>query len=333
MKYSGKFDFFDFTRLNSYPISERQNKVTSSDILAPEKILNDKSIEVDEKLQQAAEITINHFQNNLPVMFMIGAHPVKLGMNLLLSDLINRGIVSHIAGNGATSIHDFELAMISSTSENVPDSLSNGKFGMAHETGHYMNTALQWGNSRFLGYGESIAKLINSEIRLTEKLSIKSPELSLIAAAYNKNIPVTIHATIGTDIIDQHSNADFESKGGCTGRDFAIFASTISKMINGGVVINLGSAVTLPEVLLKAVSMAANIGHPPKGITTFNFDIRPLDKSAVNNENKSGYYFRDQKSVACRIPEAFGGKGFYIEGNFKKTIPAFYKALIMKFEG
>ncbi len=139
-----------------------------------------------------------------------------------------------------TSIHDFELALISETSEMVPNALADGKFGMAFETGFYMNDALRWGNKQKLGYGESIARLILGSAPMSEKLSFKTPKNSLIANTYSKGIPVTIHATIGTDIIDQHPNADGMSKGGCVGRDFGIFASTISEMNSGGLVINLG---------------------------------------------------------------------------------------------
>lgn len=327
MEYKGKYGFFDYGKLQSYPISERDNKVTGNDIVDPEDIINDNSITVSDEIKAAAEIIVSHHRDKKPVMVMMGAHPVKLGLGKIFSELINCGIINHIAGNGATSIHDFELALIGETSEVVPNGLLNGKFGMAHETGYLMNKTLEWGNAEKIGYGEAVARLITGDIPFNSEYNITHEDYSIIAAAYKKGIPVTIHATIGTDIIDQHKNADGECKGGCVGRDFGVFCHTISTMTNGGIILNFGSAVTMPEVLLKAVSMSSNIGKPSNGIITFDFDLRPLEKGTENDENKAGYYFRDQKSIVNRIPQAFGGAGHYIQGNFKDTIPALYKAI------
>lgn len=145
---------------------------------------------------------------------------------------------------------------------------------------------------------------------------------------YKKNIPFTIHAGIGTDVIDQHISFDGKAKGGCSGRDFLIYTHEIEKLSEGGMVFNIGSAVTGPEVFLKAASMTGNVGKVPYKIITADFDIRPFKRSSITNESSTGYYNRDQKSIVVRVPEAYDGKGYYIEGNQKQTFPLFYKYLI-----
>ncbi|MHC4437183.1 MAG: hypothetical protein ACYS3S_07480, partial [Planctomycetota bacterium] len=154
------------------------------------------------------------------------------------------------------------------------------------------------------------------------------PEVSLLAACYENNVPFTIHVGIGTDVIDQHPSFDGQAKGGCSGRDFLIYTNEIAKLTTGGVVLNIASAVTGPEVLLKAVSIAANTGSIPNGILTADFELRDRDAGDMNDESSQAYYFRDQKSVVTRIPQAFSGKGFYIKGNQKQTFPLLYKKTI-----
>ena len=256
---------------------------------------------------------------------------------MILIDLIKRNMITHVAGNGATCIHDFELALMGATSEDVPDALEKGLFGMASEFA-YINTALSVGNDQKLGFGESLGKMIcDSNFRETvfrqmgssnRIRDFKFPEFSVLAACYNQGVPFTAHVAIGTDVIDQHASFDGAAKGGCSGRDFLIYASETAGLEKGGVVLNIGSAVTGPEVLLKALSMSANIGRAPKGIVTADFDIRSLRSDHIADEGKEGYYFRDQKSVVTRIPTAFGGKGYYIEGNQRDTIPALYGAIL-----
>jgi hypothetical protein len=156
------------------------------------------------------------------------------------------------------------------------------------------------------------------------------PDVSMLATCYKKNVPFTVHVGIGTDVIDQHPSFNGSAKGGCSGRDFLIYTSEITKLSEGGMVFNIGSAVTGPEVLLKAVSMSSNIGKVPQGIITADFDLRVFDPAQSKDESAQCYYFRDQKSVVTRIPEAFGGKGFYVQGNQRQTIPLLYKMIIEK---
>jgi hypothetical protein len=159
------------------------------------------------------------------------------------------------------------------------------------------------------------------------------PEVSVLAACYENSVPFTVHIGIGTDVIDQHPSFDGRAKGGCSGRDFLIYTQEVSRLTNGGVVLNIGSAVTGPEVFLKAVSMAANAGHVPKNIITVDFDLRHHDARVMSDESEQGYYYRDQKSVVTRIPQAFEGKGYYIQGNQKQTFPLLYRKIMEQLQG
>ena len=189
-----------------------------------------------------------------------------------------------------------------------------------------------------LGYGESLGRMICDESFRNEVLSSvardDSPRdfpyaaTSVLAACYEKNVPFTVHAGIGVDVTDQHASFDGEAKGGCSGRDFLIFANETTKFTDGGVVLNIGSAVQGPEVLLKAISMAANIGKTPGKIITADFDLRSYDSKQMADESSVGYYFRDQKSIVTRVPQAFGGTGYYIQGDQKQTVPLLYKQII-----
>jgi hypothetical protein len=255
----------------------------------------------------------------------------------LLADLVERKLVTLVAGNAATSIHDFELALIGQTSENVPAALGEGTFGMAYEFA-YINTALSLGNTQRLGYGESLGRFICDEAFRAQVLAVAArpdspracahPETSVLAACYRNAIPFTVHAGIGTDVIDQHATFDGQAKGGCSGRDFLIYTQETTKLTDGGVVLNIGSAVTGPEVLLKAVSMAANVGQVPRDILAADFDLRRHDPVQMTDEAAQGYYYRDQKSVVTRIPQAFGGQGLYVQGDQQTTFPLLYRTIL-----
>jgi hypothetical protein len=210
---------------------------------------------------------------------------------------------------------------------------------MAYEFA-YINSALSVGNGQKLGCGEALGKMICDEGFRDEVLSLAAkedsprafahPELSVLTGCYKNDIPFTVHVGIGTDVTDQHPSFDGQAKGGCSGRDLLIFTNETAKLTNGGLVLNIGSAVTGPEVLLKAVSMAANTGNAPNNILTADFDLRCSTPDQMTDESSQGYYFRDQKSVVTRIPEAFGGKGLYIQGNQKQTFPLLYRMIIDK---
>jgi hypothetical protein len=342
MQYGGKYRMFDNSRIQTYPISERTNKVKRKDIVTPVHVLQQDyacSKETLEKIEIVAQEIVSTVEARRPVIVFSGAHLIKNGLGLLMADLVQRGLITLFAGNGATSIHDFELALIGETSEYVPQALERGQFGMAYEFA-YHNTAIRLGDQRRLGYGESLGRMIWDEEFRSEVLRIvgrdnsprtfSHPELSLLATCYRDNVPFTVHTGIGTDVIDQHASFDGHAKGGCSGRDFLIYTEEVCKLTQGGVILNIGSAVTGPEVFLKAVSMAGNIGCIPNRIMTADFDIRGFESAAMTDESKQNYYFRDQKSVVTRIPEAFNGRGFYIQGNQKSTIPLLYRKIMEK---
>ena len=328
---------FDSTKIQTYPISERDNKVKLENLLDPKNVKSlefNVSQEVHENLRMLAKEVIRHRNDSLPVILFTGAHLIKNGLGLLLADLVERDMLTCVAGNMATSIHDFELAMIGQTSEYVPQALEKGQFGMAYEFA-YINTAMNLGNKHKIGLGESLGKMIMDKAFQDEVFAIVGregspneflhPEKSVLATCYRKNIPFTIHAGIGTDVTDQHASFDGGAKGACSGRDFLIYTHEIEKLSEGGMVFNIGSAVTGPEVFLKAASMTGNVGKVPKGIITGDFDIKKFTRSDITDESKTGYYNRDQKSIVVRVPEAYGGKGYYVEGNQKQTFPLFYK--------
>lgn len=340
MDYDGKYNVFDLNRINTYPLGTRSNKVTLDDLVRPVD-LDNLDIDLPDKtcsdIETVARAIVSGRKADKPVVLFAGAHLIKNGLGPLLADLVRRGLVTLVAGNGATAIHDFELALIGQTSENVPDALGKGQFGMAYEFA-YINCALSIGNKYKLGCGESLGRMMCDEDfrnevlalvgEVSSPLSFYCPLASVLSACYENEVPFTVHVGIGTDVIDQHPSFDGEAKGGCSGRDFLIYTNEIAKFTDGGVLLNIGSAVTGPEVLLKAISMAANVGNIPNNIITADFDLRDHNPEAMSDESSQGYYFRDQKSIVARIPQAFNGKGFYIQGNQKQTFPLLYKKVI-----
>ena len=340
MEYRGKYTAFNTEKIKTYPVNTRTNKVGLGNIIDPKDVLR-QDFQVDghilENIKALAKAIIEVRKDHKPVMFFSGAHLIKNGLGLLVCDLVNRGLITLFAGNGATAIHDFELALIGETSEYVPQALEKGQFGMAYEF-CYHNFAIQLGNKYNLGYGEALGKMICDEQFMAEVLTLAArvdspnefthPELSVMATCYENDIPFTVHVGIGTDVIDQHASFDGCAKGGCSGRDFLIYTEEVAKLTNGGVVLNVGSAVTGPEVFLKAVSMADNIGKVPNGIITADFDLRNHEPAHMLDESKQCYYFRDQKSVVTRVPQAFNGKGYYVQGNQTITILLLYKNII-----
>lgn len=340
MQYRGKYAIFDASLIKTYPLSTRSNRVKLENLVSPERI-EEYSIDLPKETQRdittVAQSVVSNRKLNRPVVLFAGAHLIKNGMGPLVVDLVKRDMITLVGGNGATPIHDFELALIGETSESVPLALGQGQFGMAFEFA-YINAALTVGNKYCLGYGESLGRMMCDEGFRNEVLSLvagsDSPRdfphaaVSVLVACYEKNIPFTVHAGIGVDVIDQHPSFDGGAKGGCSGRDFLIYANEATKFVEGGSVLNIGSAVQGPEVLLKALSMAANVGKTPRNIVTADFDLRSFDAAQMTDESSEGYYFRDQKSIVTRIPEAFEGKGYYIQGDQKQTVPFLYQQIL-----
>ena len=314
----------DLTQVTAYPIAQRPNLVTLASLVDPAAPAPDFG---SAELDAVVEAIVAARQAGRPVIWMMGAHVIKSGLSRLLIDLLARGIVTHVAGNGAVSIHDFELALIGETSEDVATSLEDGTFGMADETGRYMFQALREGARDGLGYGASIGRFID---RRPERFPHR--EVNVLWNAYRLSIPATIHATVGTDIIHQHPTADFTVLGATSGRDFLTFAGSVAEL-EGGVFLNLGSAVTGPEVFLKSLTIARNLGHTVSHITTANFDLIPLgdDYHGKLTCDQPLYYYRPRKNIINR-PVSLGGAGYHITGDHRETIPNLHHRILAALE-
>lgn len=294
----------DFTKIRTIPIKQRKNKVKLSDLIKPE----DSKILINSKeFNELVEKIINAHKNNKQIILMMGAHVIKVGMSLLIIDLMKKSIIKHIAMNGACPIHDFELALIGETSEYVEQTIEDGTFGMIEETGSILNEAINEGAKNNYGLGYSIGKKIN-------ELNLQNKEYSILYHAYKLNIPVTVHAAIGTDIIHQHPSCDGAAVGKTSYQDFKIFAESVSKL-EDGVILNIGCAVILPEVFLKALTIARNLGYKVNKITAANLDM--ID------------HYRPRENVVQR-PTSLGGKGFIIIERHEKTIPTLHRKIVEK---
>jgi len=243
----------------------------------------------------------------------------------LLIDLLKRGVITHLASNGAATIHDFEIALQGHTSEDVVKSLEDGSFGMAEETGLWMNQAIQRGANAGMGIGEALGRLIAEDRRFIYR------EHSVLYTAYQLGIPYTVHVAIGTDIIHQHPQADFAAIGWASGQDFKIFTRAVCAL-EGGVFCNFGSAVIGPEVFLKALSIARNLGNTVKVFTTANFDLIPLgDYHKPVGDDEPDYYYRPRKNIVNR-PVLLGGRGYHITGDHRATLPDLYHQIVDQLE-
>ncbi len=308
----------ELTGVRTYHLGERRNLVTLADLIDPAAPAPPFD---NPELDEVADRIVAARRAGRPVIWMMGAHVIKCGLSRLLIDLMERGIVTHVATNGAGSIHDFELALIGETSEDVASSIEDGTFGMAEETGALMHQALREGVRLGLGYGESIGRFIAQDERFRHR------DVSIAYAAYRLGIPFTVHVTIGTDIIHQHPACDFGILGWASGQDFKIYCASVSEL-EGGVFLNFGSAVTGPEVFLKALSIARNLGYTVAHITTANFDLIPLGdyRSKVGMDDPA-YYYRPRKNIVNR-PTSLGGKGFHITGDHVQTIPSLHHRVV-----
>ena len=309
---------FDMTGTKTYDARNRTNLVRIDTLCR----LDDPFPAYEnESLRALAGKILEARKNGRPVILFFGAHVVKCGLSRYLVDLIRRGLLTHIASNGAGSIHDFELAYLGGTSEHVPTAIEDGSFGMWEQTGAWMNEAIREGWAKGLGYGEALAQYMEDH---PERFPHK--DVCLFYNAYANGIPATYHVTMGTDIIHEHPSADFSALGGASGRDFKVFVNSL-KDLEGGVFLNVGSAVTGPEVFLKALSIVRNHGYETKHITTANFDIIPLgDYRSDVGKDHFHYYYRPRKNIMNR-PVSMGGTGYYIYGNHMDTIPTLYRLL------
>jgi hypothetical protein len=241
------------------------------------------------------------------VVVMLGGHIVKTGLAPLIIDLMNRGVITHLAMNGSAAIHDYEIARFGATSEDVARGLVDGTFGMAEETGRGMNEAFLLGMKNSWGMGESLARALTP-------LDLSNPELSVLLAANRLGIPCTVHAALGAEIIHQHPAASGAAIGDTSHRDFRRLAASLPALHDGGVVLNLGSAVIMPEVFLKALTIARNLnGGKPTGFTTCDLDMQR--------------HYRPRVNVVQR-PTQGSGKGYEITGHHEIMVPLLAWAVI-----
>ena len=265
-------------------------------------------------------------KNGRPVIWSMGAHVIKNRLSRYLIELMKEGIITHIASNGAGSIHDFELAYLGGTSEDVPTAIEDGSFGMWEQTGAWMNEALKQGAALGLGYGESLGKYISEN---PDRFPYR--EDCVLYQAYINNIPATYHIALGTDIIHQHPSCDMSIIGACSGVDFKKMCASVAEL-DDGVFLNFGSAVIGAEVFLKALSIARNLGYDTFHITTANFDLIDLGnyRCKIGYEDPN-YYYRPRKNIVNR-PTSRGGFGWHFKGDHQITIPTLYDRLMEKNE-
>lgn len=363
MRYRGRYPLFDLSRVRTYPLKKRQNKVSVSGFVDIRELAkasircahnpwfrNGERVEgaaPSVGLQELAHYLVRCRDEGKPVIFISGAHPIKNGLSPIVVDLIRRGLVTLYSTNVAGAIHSFELALTGASSESVRDTLSAGEFGMAFETGAYINFALARGREYGLGFGETMGRLFCDEAFRREVIDgvfethvdtgeyyrpyagFPHSDTCILAQAYETGIPACVHAMLGADIVDQHDSFDGEVQGALSGADFLILAEEVCRCTKGGVILNVGTAVMGPEVVLKAVSLAANTGRRPDGLWTADFDVRPfVFNDLVRDEEQYYYYLRDQKSIATRIPKLFGGIGFYFQGLHRDTLEPLYQCIL-----
>ena len=307
----------DFTKLKTYPLASRRSKVSHEAFAR----VGRKGVSFRDFYQSLPQILaakdfrvvvkaiVEARRRKKPVLWMFGAHVLKVGLNPLLIHLLRRNVVTALALNGAGVIHDFELAYMGCTSEDVAAALADGSFGMARETTQLINRAIRDGAKRNLGLGEAVGSMI-------AKSRLPYRNLSLLATCHELGIPATVHVAIGTDIIHQQAVADGAAIGKTSLTDFRKLAGVVAQLGGGGVVGNFGSAVILPEVFLKAVSMARNLGHPVKDFTAFDFDMIR--------------HYRPSENVLKR-PTLLGGTAVHITGHHELLIPLLVQAIIEEF--
>ncbi len=308
--------------VDSYPLASRKSKVSVRDFAEPAGV-NASLVKFLDSLPNIlaagdfrpllGAIQIARKQRKA-ILWGIGGHVIKVGLGPVMIDLMKRGFISGIAMNGAALIHDFEIALAGSTSEDVEAGIGEGQFGMASETGHYINEFAKLAHRIRIGYGEAAGQFLSSGI-----IPVKYADSSVLVAAYKHRIPVTIHLAIGTDIPHMHPAANGAALGDATHHDFRLFCALVQQMHPGGVYLNWGSAVLLPEIFLKAVSVVRNLGVPLRPITTANFDFiqhyRPL-QNVVKRPTASGPLTRGSAS-----------HGYAITGHHELLLPLVAAAL------
>ena len=290
-------------RLNTYPLASRPSKVTIRDFAKVSKpragvrawLGSLPRILAAESLRAVVAAMEKARAAGKPIIWGIGGHVIKCGLAPVLIDLMRRGYLTAVAMNGAAMIHDFEIALVGATSEDVPAVLGSGEFGMAEETGRVVNETIAAGDREGLGIGEAMGRF------LARSRQARFRRFSFLAEAYRLRIPAMVHVAMGTDITHNHPAVDPRAVGSASHRDFLLLASLVKELHHGGVYLNVGSAVVLPEVFLKCLSLAANLHRAPRGITTVNMDfiqhyrptqnvlVRPTAGTGKGRDRSHGY--------------------------------------------
>ncbi len=319
---ASKYEIFDRSRLLIQPLSRRVHDLSLDHWLAldaPAPVFEHPDLPELARRIGAARA------DGAARILMMGAHLLRAGVNRHIIDLMERGFISHLAMNGAGAIHDYELARIGATTESVARYIRTGEFGLWRETGE-LNDWISEAASLCLGLGENVGR------RIAES-GFPHAALSVLAAAWRRSVPATVHAGIGYDILHEHPNCDGAALGAASYRDFLILARAVESL-EGGTMLAFGSAVMAPEVYLKALAMARNVarqeGRAIRDFSTAVFDLVPLDREEAHTElpkNRSGYYFRPHKTILVRTV-ADGGRSFYFCGDHRATLPALRKALL-----
>lgn len=317
-----RYPTFDLSRIELENLTTRENQVSLADCPRPGEALADYD---HPEFGDLCRAIVTARRNDRPVILMIGAHVVKQGMSRYVIDLMQRGWVTHVATNGAGIIHDFELARIGGTSEDVAHYIKAGQFGMWQQTGD-LNDIVAEANRHGEGVGEAVGRVIEQE-------GFPNREVSLCGSGYRLGIPVTSHVNIGADIIHAHPNCDGAAWGGASYTDFLIFAEAVSRL-EGGVFLNVGSAVTGPEVYLKTLSMARNVarrsGEEIRHFTTAVFDLVELPENFRDgppDKSHAQYYYRPWKTILVRTV-ADGGQSYYFRGDHRVTLPAMHQRIL-----
>jgi hypothetical protein len=303
----------NLSRVKTYPLKKRFSKIQSS--LLGKKVHKGARVRAliqglpdilaAQNLKAIARRIAQVRRANKTTLLGMGAHPIKVGLSPLIIDFMERGIIHAVALNGAGVIHDFELAFMGKTSEDVATSLKDGSFGMAEETGSFINQAIIDGSRTCLGIGEAVGRAIL-------KGRLPHRKLSILGTGARLGIPVTVHVAIGTDIIHMHPQANGQALGAGSLTDFRTLTSVVARLA-GGVYLNFGSAVVLPEVFLKAVSLARNLGHPVQNLTTVNLDFLA--------------HYRPLTNVVSR-PTFKSGKGYHLTGHMEIMVPLLFAAVL-----
>jgi hypothetical protein len=309
----------DFANLKTVGLEERGGKVRVADLAAPYEpgsgiagLLNSlPHLLAADSFRAVVNALVSARESRRAILWGMGGHVIKCGLAPVLLDLMRRGYATGFALNGSAAIHDFEIALAGHTSEEVESVLPDGRFGAAEETGREMNCAIIEGARDGIGMGEALGRALDQRGGRNQ-----APAASLLLNAYRAAVPVTVHVAVGTDTPHTHPAADGAAIGSATHRDFRLFCGMVTELHQGGVYLNVGSAVLLPEVFLKAVSAVRNLGNPLAEFTTANFDFLQ--------------HYRPRVNVVERPHAASGGRGYAITGHHELMIPLLAAALIEK---